>query len=137
MEETKCYYEKGKKYQLTRDMVLKTEVKGYHVKTDYAELFEDGTLHIFRKWAWDGASGPTINDKTTMRGTGGHDVFYKFLRHELLPPETKPLIDLTLQKYLKKDGSRAERAWLWFAGLTIWGDKAADPNNKNKEYVAP
>lgn len=44
----------------------------------------DGKLHFAIRYAWDGASGPTWDDKTNMRGTLVHDGIYQLMREGFL-----------------------------------------------------
>lgn len=137
MKETPAYYEDGKKYQLTRRLVVKTDVIGYYIVTDYAHLHVDGWLEVFKGWAWDGASGITVDTKSTIRGSGAHDVLYKFIRNGLLPESEKENCDLSLENIMIRDKAWAWRAHAWFLGLFLGGKSATLAENKNKEHRAP
>jgi hypothetical protein len=61
-------YKSGYKYQLVEDYTLKTSIIGLAVVTQFINLTTDGLLTIFKGYCYDGASGPTVDTKTSMRG---------------------------------------------------------------------
>ena len=132
----KIYYEDGKKFQTTRPCMIQTLVVGYDIETDYCKLTPDGLLIIAWKWAWDGASGG-LDTKRTIRGSAGHDVFYKLMRQELLPRSERKNVDRSLRNTMLEDNAWVSRAWAWFKALSWFGKKNTHPDNKSRELVAP
>ena len=59
-----------------------------NVVTDFISLSKNGTLRIKAGYAWDGPSGPTIDTKSSMRGSLFHDALYQLLRMKLISGET-------------------------------------------------
>lgn len=132
----KIYYEKGKKFQSTRDCLIKTLVTGYNIETDFCKLTPDGLLLIYKGWAWDGASGG-VDTKKTIRASASHDALYKLMRMEFLPRSEQENSDLTLREVMRRDKAIIPRTWAWFTALSWFGGKNTDPENRNKELIAP
>jgi hypothetical protein len=57
--------------------------------TTWLELWPDGTLVISPGYAWDGASGPTYDSKSSMRASLVHDALYQLMRLGLLSQSFK------------------------------------------------
>lgn len=134
---TPLKYGAGYKYQVYEDCWLKTNIVGYRVSHKFFELYEDGMLLVRAGYAWDGASGPTIDTKSSMRSSLGHDVFYQMLREGLLPHD--PCFHLA-NEFLR-DQSIEDGMWHWRADM--WFDAVEDFGNANaavqpdKVFVAP
>lgn len=131
-------YKKGYKYQLHEIYAIKTDITGYGAKTEYIELTVGGLLIIDAGYAWDGASGTTIDTKTSMRGSLVHDAFYQLIRMKLLPYSERCKVDDLFYKILQADGMNRIRAWFWRKSMyTIWAKAAARPKNAKKVIIAP
>jgi len=131
-------YQKGFKYQLTENMVcfIPALQKYGKLSCDFITL-SDGHLMLLKGFAWDGASGPTIDTLSSMRGGAVHDALYKLIRLELLPPEVKEIADDILEFVCVKDGMWEWRAGVWHRAVDKLADAAADPRNKKKVHIAP
>lgn len=89
-------YKKGYKYQLFEDLELQTNIippEDEPIHTYYVFLSDTGLLKIRKGWAWDGASGPTIDTKSSMKGGCGHDGLAYLMRQGKLGPEYKGRVD--------------------------------------------
>ena len=131
------YYQDGFKYQTTRACAGRTIVTGYDIETDYCILKPNGWLLIKRKWGCDGASGPTIDTKSTIRPSFEHDIFYRLMREKFLPRSEQGRVDRQLKLAMIKDGAWKVRANFWQDMLTRFGYKNTDPKNRKKELKAP
>jgi len=80
MEKGKIFYRKGYKYQLHVDYQILIPIHGFSINTLYLELTQAGLLTICQGYAWDGASGPTIDTKSSMRAALVHDALDQLLR---------------------------------------------------------
>lgn len=131
-------YQKGFKYQLTKDMIVFIPaLKKYgDLSCDFIHL-KNGYLTLIKGFAWDGASGPTFDTRSSMRGGGVHDAIYKLIRLELLPPEVKEIADDILEFVCVGDGMWEWRAGAWHTAVDRLADAAADPKNKKKVLIAP
>ena len=124
--ERKIYYKEGYKYQLVKDYAVQTQVFGLQVDSAFITLYPTGILIIRKGYCWDGASGPTIDTKNSMRGSLVHDALYQLLREGKLvahiedPKEKhteheriRQIADDALADICKEDGMANVRAELW------------------------
>jgi hypothetical protein len=81
----------------------------------FIDLYADGRLVIHTGYAWDGASGPTIDTETSKRGSLVHDALYQLIREGLLPRAAKDATDLEFRDLCIDDGM-----WEWRAKLWCW-----------------
>lgn len=113
------------KYQTTRVMefTLKhdygVEVNGY-----YIDLIGN-KLRIARGYAWDGASGPTWDTKSSMRASLVHDALYQLIRENKIPMRDRRKADSELVKVAVADGMWKWRAKAWSKALKHFGKSAA------------
>lgn len=126
------YYKKGYKYQLYKEhLVLIPFLEKYHVETKYF-IIDDGTLIIKDSYAWDGASGPTFDTKSSMRASLVHDVLCQCMAYDLLPKTIWKDSNELLYKMMLEDGAWKWRAKMWLNALNWFGK----PEQKKVE-VAP
>lgn len=132
------YYSKGYKYQLKRTHVTKTNIlpsKG--IFTEYIDLTRDGILTIRQGYAWDGASGPTWDTKSSMTGSLVHDALYQLMRMGLLERMWRYAADRLLQAICVKCKMFKWRARGWYRAVRLAARSSALPENKRKIYTAP
>lgn len=94
-------------------------------------------LDIGKGYAWDGASGPTWDDKTNMQAALVHDALYQLLREGLLPATLRKEADLLFYRMLREDGMGRIRAWYYYQAVRIFGAKAASREGKRPVLTAP
>jgi len=82
---------------------------------------ENGVLHIQPKYAWDGASGPTIDTRNTMTPSLVHDAFYQLMREGVYPVSVKPYADRLFYEMLKERRMWFARARLWYRAVVVGG----------------
>ena len=136
----KCIaYNDGYKYQLKEACNVAIEIKpSIGIDTEYIKLDKEGNLTINKGYAWDGPSGPTIDTKTSMRGSLVHDAFYQLMRERLLDNDGyRETADRILQNICKEDGMWSLRAWWVYQGVRLFADPAADPASKRPIIRAP
>ena len=75
----------------------------------------DGKLTIRKGYSWDGASGPTIDTKSFMRGSLIHDALYQLMREGVLPGDLRKKADQILRDECIKDGMSKV-----YAGCVYW-----------------
>jgi len=73
------------------------------IRTRYFSFLKNGVLTVEIGYRWDGASGPTIDTISTMRGSCCHDIPYQMFREGTLSREFKENADRTLQLMLMED----------------------------------
>jgi len=135
---TPMKYTKGCKYQLfeTMEVFIPDLISYDNIVCDFIWL-KKGRLTLLKGFAWDGASGPTIDTKSSMRASAIHDALYKLIRQGYLPAKTKNLADVILRYVCIQDGMWEWRAGAWFLAVGKFADTAADPKNKKKIMEAP
>jgi len=106
-------------------------------KTDYLTLSGDGKLILHKGYCSDGASGPTIDTPSSMRGAFVHDALYQLFRMGLISTDHRLDADQLLYDLTYEDGMYGWRCKLWRRELGKFGAVNADPNKKNPVYIAP
>lgn len=123
------------KYRTTRDFSMDTGLRLPKTLTGaggYLTLYgadwpeRKGILSISAGYAWDGPSGPAIDDATNMRGSLVHDALYQFMRSELLPQSYREEVDALFHKMLLQDGMNSFRAWYYHWGVCKFASFAAE-----------
>lgn len=131
-------YRKGYKYQLVSPYAMQTDIHpDTFIDTQFIKLDPDGTLWIDAGYAWDGASGPTVDTLDSMRGSLIHDALYQLLRLGLLPRSFKDAADKLFREILIEDGMPEIRADVWYTAVTTFAGFATKASAEKKLIVAP
>ena len=129
------YYSEGYKYQLRRSYTVKTPIVGYDVVEEFFMLSPDGTLHIKSGYAWDGASGPTFDTKSSMRPSLVHDVFCQMMRAGQVDYSVwQDKINELFRQHCIEDGMWHWRAGLWHTGVEV-GDAGNPDQGPDREIL--
>ena len=111
-------YSEGYKYQLREDY---SQLVGIYPPQDIVEKFiiltRAGVLTVLAGYCWDGASGPTIDTASSMRGALCHDACYQLMRDNKLCYTWKTKADEILRDTCIADGMWQWRARRWFAAV--------------------
>lgn len=119
------HYRKGYKYQLAADYYHYLRVPtGAYVLTEFVNLTDD-LLLIKKGYAWDGASGPTIDTKSSMRGSLVHDPLYQLMSEGKLGAYYRPHADAELERICIEDGMSRIRAFVWERCVNLFGARHA------------
>jgi hypothetical protein len=133
------FYKEGYKYQLTRDYSCYTGILlPQDVVYDFFTLTADGWCHLRKGFAWDGASGPTWDTKSSMRPSAVHDAYCQAAQDRLIDYETyAPQYNEVFHRMCLEDQMLPPRAWVWKKGVEI--GEGGNPNNYNgnPELCAP
>ena len=141
------YRKRKYNYQLVEPHVTRTRILGYSVDTIYMSLTPDGVLTGKVLYAWDGASGPTIDDKDipvsernkrrsrTAVPTLNHDIKYQMLRLGVLPLSLKPLIDQEFYDDLIARDFNPRRSEIWHMGVVFGGGPSCVPGTDNDDIM--
>lgn len=129
----------GYKYELAIDYYINVGIKGIECSTPYLELSPSGLLRIKKGYAWDGASGPTFDSKSSMRGSLVHDTLYQLIRLKKLPASCRVVADALLEKICLEDGMWRVRAYCWERAVRYFAWLCARPGSEKPEqiYCAP
>ena len=131
-------YASGYAYQLRAPYTIKLpEIRPAHgAGTEWITLDLDGTLTIRSGYAWDGASGPTIDSKSSMRASLVHDSLYQLIRLGLLDQSFREAADKVFLRLCKNDGMWSIRAQLWYQAVRIFAKPATDPAAESPDQFA-
>ena len=131
-------YTDGYKYQLAEDYQIMTDIMPEKlIDTPLLRLDVDGLLTIRRGYAWDGASGPTIDTKSSMRGALVHDAFYQLMRMDLLGQHNREAADCLLRDICIEDGMLTLRAKLWYFCVRKFAMPSANAESDREILTAP
>ena len=111
------------KYRLTSEFWF------YRLPNDFAgiviehEMFFiwNWKLNVHKGYAWDGASGPTIDDNSNYRASLVHDVLYQCIREGFLDKSFRPIADRVFYDILREDGMPRWRAMYYYAAVRLLG----------------
>jgi len=139
MNGDKIKYHDGYKYQLIEDYVIQTTILPLNgdVDNNYLSLTKDGVLTIKAKYAWDGPSGPTVDTKSTMRGSLVHDALYQLIREKYVAKETRKTADEYIRDICIEDGMNVWRAKSWYYALRKFAGFAAEEKSNKKIMITP
>lgn len=126
----KVRYKEGYKYQLVEPYSYQTDIKGYNIDHDWIRLEPNGTLTAQAGYAWDGASGPTVDTKSSMRGSLIHDCLYQLMGMDSRMLVYRTYADDLLYKICCEDGMHPFRAYLWRKVVNWFGEEAAEQGDK-------
>lgn len=131
------HYTSGCKYQLHEDYSLTLpfpvpEIRGKH---DYIFIYQN-RITIFKGYAWDGPSGPTIDSKDFMRGSLVHDAGYDLMEIGALPWSLRDSFDNLLKSICLEDGMPFFRAEYVFMAVRAFG-RIHSGLNPEVVYSAP
>ena len=134
----RLYFRRGYKYQTAREFSIKLEIAPLQpVRERFMSMEMDGSLTIFTGYAWDGASGPTWDTKSSMRGSLVHDVLYQLIRLKLIDPKHKEYADQVLHDLCTADGMWSWRADYWRWAVLTFGSASCEPDAEPEEEAAP
>jgi hypothetical protein len=131
-------YRGGYKYQLSVTYSLCIDIfPTDDISTDFVSLTKTGILIIRNGYAWDGASGPTVDTKSSIRGSLVHDALYQLMRMQLLPQSCRGKADDILFCLCEEDGMWHWRAALWRKMVGRFAEPACRHENDNPLITAP
>ena len=122
---------KGYKYVLSKAEVVVLKYKfPLQITTKYINLVK-GVIEGQIGYAWDGASGPTIDDVTNMLAALVHDMLYQLMREGWLDRKYRKAADKELRRIMIKEGLRCLREW----DLKHWKGKKKKNTRWNRTLV--
>jgi len=132
------YFKRGYKYQVARDYRIKLAVIPYEpICLPFVLMDTAGDTVIKTGYAWNGASGPTLDTRNTMAGSLVHDLLYQLIRLGLIDPKYKAYADRMLKEICVEDGMNRIRAACWLWAVKTFGGASCKPDAEPKEEVAP
>lgn len=153
LERDRClYFKEGYKYVITRPFHVLTEIKppmtrritrqtvdvnNTAVVIPLVTLEPSGWLTIHAGYAFDGASGPTIDTLDSMSGAAVHDAGYQLIRLQKIDACHKEYFDELFHAIMVEDGMVKPRASLWLWAVKTFGRSSTRPSAEPQEKVAP
>ena len=130
-------YREGYANQVHEDFSLKLK---YNPTVSYENNFlsinVSGVLSIKAGYAWDGASGPTVDTKNTIVPSCVHDALYQLMREKAIPRSFRIHADQLFYEMLRSRGMMWFRAQYWYRGVRMGGSSSANPKNKKPILTA-
>jgi len=139
-------FRRGYKYQLNQDYVLtlpKAFEPAHDIETPFIRLASPNreahpeesapVLTVRYGYAWDGASGPTRDTKSAMRGSLVHDALYQLMRMRLLPLRLREPTDHLFWEIIREDGMNRMRAFFWWRAVRRFAEKGATNEDRPVE----
>lgn len=127
----------GYKYQSRCPMVYFAGIfPERDISTDLIVLRRNGWMWVAPYFAWDGASGPALDTRSTMRSSHFHDAAAALMRMGELPMDFRIQANETYRRLMVADGAWQARA----AAHRFVLDRTrywADPNHSKTVFVAP
>jgi hypothetical protein len=131
-------YQSGYKYQVRKKYIVQVGIfPDKDIITPFLKLRTNGNLEIELGYAWDGASGPTWDDKTNMRGSLVHDALYQLMREGVLPLTYRAKADDLLSEIMIEDGAWKIRASYYHLAVDRVGLTGATCEGERKINIAP
>lgn len=118
---------RGYKYQTLENYTCPTGIitgKRRAVKDSWVKLDPTGEIHILKGYAWDGASGPTVDSKSSMFASLVHDALYQLMREEQLDRKYRKSVDDLFYNHCIECGMNKKRAKLWYWAVRWFGESA-------------
>ena len=100
----------------------------------------DGILIIRKGYAWDGASGPTWDDKTNMIGSLIHDALYQIMRESNVERKyIREYADRKLMEFCIADSKNKTlakiRYKIWYMMVRLFGKRSSTPKQKPRGKI--
>lgn len=119
------------KYELVARYEVETGLRtgrDFELAGGYVRLTAGGRLEIAAGYAWDGASGPTLDTRRIMRGALIHDALYQLFRETTFDRERfRDDVDELLRRVCIEDGMSRLRAGYVYYAVRLFGAKATRP----------
>jgi hypothetical protein len=137
--QTSMAYVDGFKYQLSEDIqfIIESIADYGPIETEWISVDNKGILTLKRGFATDGASGPTFDTGSSMRGAFLHDALYYLMRNGHIPREYRETADKIIKVLCIMDGMYGWRAKLWYKFLRAFGHKNVLASHRREVKYAP
>lgn len=121
----KMKYADGFKYWLKEQFWIETPVRpDKDIITPFVRLYRNGLLTVEKGFAYDGASGPTYDSKSSMRASLVHDALYRLMQEGELARAWQPVADKLFYDICVADGMWQWRAKIWYWAVRRYGWKS-------------
>ncbi len=123
-------------YEVTEDLFEPTKIKPKEdILTRLVQLHSDGQLIVGEDFAWDGASGPTLPWKSSVRPSAVHDAVYGLIAAGLLDKKWRLTADNMFYRMLREDGMPRIQAMSWWLAVRMFGGGSHIETKPEKDIV--
>jgi len=131
------YSEINWKYKLTKTYTISTPILGCNGANSYLYIGKDGSLTIYRGYAWNGAN--VIRDtEHNMRASLVHDSLYQLIGLGIVPPNYKKEADQVFYDIMLEDEENQVFAKICYEAVRKFGGSSCVPGSKDKKvFTAP
>lgn len=105
------------------------------IVTEFVQLTKDGRISLKKYYCWDGASGLTVDTKSTMRTSLLHDATFQLFRLGLLDLKWFGKANDNLRDIGIEDGMYEWRANMWHSKIVQRGMKSAATDKKYEAII--
>lgn len=134
-------YTSGYKYQLKETaffVTVMTPLNPEGVNSQFIKLSSSGLMMIKSGYAWDGASGPTFDTKSSMRASLFHDAACQLIRECYVDRNLwGTYINDVFRDLCIEDNMMPARAVIWRVGVAIGAESATATRNVRPIITAP
>ena len=123
------HYRKGYKGQVDKTLEIQTPLRpAKDIETEYLLLVTTGLLTISKGYAYDFASGPTIDYPEWIRAAAlPHDALCQLFREGYLDADDRRTTDKWFRRILKANGMNPIRREVWYRGVRLEAGTEAGP----------
>lgn len=123
------YYEcKSYRFQVAEETTIELIHQFPNIEFDWFTI-KDNKITIQKGYAWDGASGPTIDTKNTIKASLIHDCLYQAMRLGLLDKSCRKAADKELRDQMKANKVWKLRANIWYIAVRLFAALSAKKGN--------
>jgi hypothetical protein len=129
------YYRKGYKLQVAKhDVIVQCPIRpAKDIVTKFIELTRSGQLTVRHTYAYDGASGPTIDWPEWIKAASLlHDALCQLHADGLITEEQRKQADEWFKAILRKNGMLWPRWFIWYKGVRIGSKGDHEPKTVYK-----
>lgn len=117
-------YTKGWKYRLEEDYVVQlTFTPKVAIDAKWISVTMDGLLTLKSGYAWDGASGPTLDSEESIMPSAVHDACYQLIRMNVVDTKNRKVVDKMFYNLCIEEGMNVIRASLWYVAVRLFGGR--------------
>ena len=123
-------------YEVAEDLHEITKIfPEERIDTDFVQLYDGGRLIVRKGFAWDGASGPTLPWKSSVRPSAVHDAVYGLIAAGLLDKKWRLTADNMFYRMLREDGMPRIQAMSWWLAVRMFGGGSHIETKPEKDIV--
>lgn len=109
------------KYEVKLEQYCQTDIRGVEIDLPYCSLDKSGRLTAKVRYRWDGASGPTIDTASSMRGSLFHDIIWQLIEEGYLADKVRHYSNRLFRDTCIEDGMWSFRAHIWYYSVDSIG----------------